>query len=343
MIKIENLSKIYKHQDHETLALDNINLSIEAGSIFGIIGKSGSGKSSLIRCINLLEKPTQGTITLDGKTLSGLTAHQLKKQRQQVGMVFQQFNLLESRTVFDNIALPLEFTGVKKDIINQKIIKLLELIGLSEKKQHYPNQLSGGQKQRVAIARALITHPKILLCDEATSALDPESTQAILELLKKINRELGITILIITHEMDVVKAICQKVAILHNGQLVEQGTLLDIFSNPQQEITKRLTSNSLHLELPANITQRLKKLPVPGLYPIVRLTFVGQQANQAIVSTLHEHFQVAVNILLANLELIGEVSIGFMFCQLHGELDQIRQSIDFLRQQKIKVELIGYG
>src|SRR3989338_9293676 len=228
MIKIENLSKIYRHQDHETLALDNINLSIKAGTIFGIIGKSGSGKSSLIRCINWLEHPTKGTITLDGTILTNLTAHQLKKQRQQVGMIFQQFNLLESRTVFDNVALPLEFIGVKKEIIEQQVIKSLELVGLSDKAQHYPSQLSGGQKQRVAIARALITQPKILLCDEATSALDPESTQAILELLKKINRELGITILVITHEMDVVKAICQEVAILHHGKLVEQGTLLDI-------------------------------------------------------------------------------------------------------------------
>ena len=342
MIEIKNLTKIYPHQNKELIALNDINLSIAAGEIFGIVGKSGSGKSSLLRCMNLLEQPTHGDVLIHHISLLSLNAQQLKKQRREIGVIFQQFNLLESRTVFENIALPLELVGVEKKQIKQQVDALLAWVDLADKTNHYPSALSGGQKQRVAIARALITHPKILLCDEATSALDPESTGVILTLLQKINQTLGITIVLITHEMDVVKRICHKLAVLDHGVLVEQGKVLEIFTAPKTEIVKRLVTHALHLELPTYITKRLHQTPALGLYPIVRLTFIGNKADQAIVTTLLERFHVAANILLANLESINETSIGFMLCQLRGHASSIAQAFGFLAQEKIKVEVIGY-
>lgn len=342
MIDIKNLTKIYQHQGKEVLALQRINLKVAAGEIFGIVGKSGSGKSSLIRCMNLLERATQGEIFFNDANLLTLTSEQLRCQRREIGMIFQHFNLLESRTVFDNIALPLEFMGTEKKIIRQKVQALLELIGLGDKAKDYPIALSGGQKQRVAIARALITEPKVLLCDEATSALDPESTQAILALLQKINQALGVTIVLVTHEMDVVKKICHKLAVLHEGLLIEQGSVLDIFTEPKTEIVKRLMTHALHLDVPPYITNRLHKMPADGLYPIVRLTFIGSQADQAVTTLLLERFAVSANILLANLESINETIIGYMLCQLRGEATHIEQAIHFLEEEKIKVELIGY-
>lgn len=342
MIQIKNLTKIYTHQNKACTALNNINLSIAPGEIFGIVGKSGSGKSSLLRCINLLERPTEGEIFINHVPLLTLNAQQLKKQRREIGVIFQHFNLLTSRTVFENIALPLELMGIEKKQIKQQVDALLEWVDLIDKANHYPAALSGGQKQRVAIARALITQPKILLCDEATSALDPESTRVILNLLQKINQTLGITIVLVTHEMDVVKKICHKLAVFHHGVLVEQGTVLDIFTEPKTEVVKRLITHALHLELPAHIMNRLHQTPTAGLYPIARLTFIGHKADQAIVTTLLEQFHVAANILLANLESINETSIGFMLCQLRGSASSITQALNFLAQEKIKVEVIGY-
>jgi D-methionine transport system ATP-binding protein len=342
MIEIKNLTKIYQHPHKPCVALEHINLSIAAGEIFGIVGKSGSGKSSLLRCMNFLEKPTHGSVFIDGVPLLATNAAQLKRHRQKIGFVFQHFNLLESRSVFDNIGLPLELMGVDKKQRAQQVNVLLEWVNLTDKAHCYPSALSGGQKQRVAIARALITQPKILLCDEATSALDPESTQAILTLLEQINQKLGITIVLITHEMDVVKKICHQLAVLDRGLLVEQGSVLDIFTAPKTEVVKRLVTHALHLELPAYLTARLHLAPSAGLYPIVRLTFIGQKADQAIVTTLLERFQVAVNILLAHLESIHQTSIGFMLCQLRGNDAAIAQALNFLAQEKIQVEIMGY-
>ena len=232
MIKLENVSKIFDVSGKKLTALDNVSLDIPKGHICGVIGASGAGKSTLIRCVNLLEKPTVGSVIIDGKDLTQLSDAELVLERRNIGMIFQHFNLLSSRTVFGNVALPLELEGTPKEKIEAKVNELLSLVGLSDKKNVYPSNLSGGQKQRVAIARALASNPKVLLCDEATSALDPATTHAILKLLKEINRTLGITILLITHEMDVVKRICDLVAIIDHGKLIEQGSVSDIFSNP---------------------------------------------------------------------------------------------------------------
>ena len=237
MIKLENVTKTYAGKA-SVQALKGINLTIDDGEIFGIIGKSGAGKSTLIRCINMLEKPTSGSVTIDGDELTKMNEHQLRNERKNIGMIFQHFNLLSSRNVYDNIAFPLELAGVSKEGIKKKVSQLLELVDLTDRQYNYPSQLSGGQKQRVGIARALASDPKVLLCDEATSALDPQTTKSILELLKDINQRLGITIVIITHEMTVIKEICNRVAVIEGGVIKEQGRVVDIFTNPQSETMK---------------------------------------------------------------------------------------------------------
>ena len=250
MIKLKNISKIFDISGKKLTALDNVSLEIPKGQICGVIGASGAGKSTLIRCVNLLEKPTSGSVIIDGKELTELSEAQLIQERRNIGMIFQHFNLLSSRTVFGNIALPLELEKKPQEHIQQKVNALLELVGLNDKRDVYPANLSGGQKQRVAIARALASDPKVLLCDEATSALDPATTQSILKLLKEINRTLGITILLITHEMDVVKRICDQVAVIDKGQLIEQGSVSEIFSNPKTSLAQEFIRSTFHISLP---------------------------------------------------------------------------------------------
>lgn len=342
MITIANLDKTYYHNGAQIAALKNINFHVNAGEIFGIIGKSGAGKSTLIRCVNLLEKPSRGQVIVDGANLVQISAKKLREARRHIGMVFQHFNLLQSRTVFANVALPLELIGEPRATIKNKVNSLLALVGLEERANHYPNSLSGGQKQRVAIARALISDSKVLLCDEVTSALDPESTQSILKLLKKINSELRITILIITHEMDVIKNICDRVGILDNGVLVEQDDVISIFTEPKADATKKLTQSSLHLELPDYLKTRLKREFSFGLKPIVRLVFSGKTANEPIVAILRERYQVTTNILLAQLEQIHNSVLGFMLCKLEGEDNSIQLAINYLKNLNINVEVIGY-
>jgi len=342
MITISNLSKTYNHEQQEHVALKNINLQINPGEIFGIIGKSGAGKSTLIRCVNLLEKPSAGKVVVDGIDLTNASVTQLRNARHQIGMVFQHFNLLSSRTAFANVALPLEFMGESPLVISDKVNTLLTLVDLEERANYYPENLSGGQKQRVAIARALVTNSKVLLCDEITSALDPDATNSILKLLQKINRELGITILLITHEMEVVKKICDRVAILDNGEVSEQGDVVTIFANPKSEVTKKLTQNALHLELPEYLKEHLKSNFSPGLYPIVHLVFVGETSNEPIVATLLERYQVAANILLADIDQIHGVTLGFMVCKLVGKPDAVKRAIFYLKELNIKVEVVGY-
>lgn len=343
MITIKNLTKAYQSQEQQVTALKDINLEIDQGEIFGVIGKSGAGKSTLIRCVNLLEKPSSGEITIDNVEITSLAPQQLRQQRRQMGMIFQHFNLLESRTSFENIALPLELVKTNKKQIKEKITTLLKLVNLTDRQNYYPSQLSGGQKQRVAIARALITDPKLLLCDEATSALDPESTAAILQLLKKINKKLGLTILLITHEMDVIKKICDRVAILDNGRLVEQGKVIDIFTEPKSRITKQLTQSALHLELPTSLQQSLQTKPAAGLHPIARLAFIGSSANEPVITSLSEKFGVTVSILQADLETIQDATIGFLICRLTGDENALREAVEHLKNLNIKVEVIGYA
>lgn len=342
MIELKGLNKTYLTKKAQFEALKDINLRVDKGEIYGIIGRSGAGKSTLIRCVNLLERPNSGKVIVDGVNLLDLDAKSLREKRHSIGMIFQHFNLLQSRTVYDNIALPLELIAIGKPYIEKRVNALLDLTGLSAHKNHYPSQLSGGQKQRVAIARALATSPKILLSDEATSALDPETTQSILALLKKINRELNLTILLITHEMDVIKSVCDRVGILDQGKLIEEAPVLEMFARPKSEVAKNFTQSALHIHLPESLKQRLHLNPIEGSRPIVKLTFLGEKAEEPIVSSLMTKFNVTTNILQANLEMIHSSTVGMTLCELWGNPGSIEHSIEFIRAQGVEVEVLGY-
>lgn len=342
MIQLKQVNKVFNVGKKEIVALKNIDLSIAQGTIFGVIGSSGAGKSTLIRCVNMLEAPTTGSVIVDGTDLTKLDNHQLTNARQNIGMIFQHFNLLASRTVFDNIALPLEFSGKDKTYIEAKVSQLLDLVGLSEKSAAYPANLSGGQKQRVAIARALACDPKVLLCDEATSALDPATTHSILALLKSINRELGLTILLITHEMDVVKSICDRVAIIGGGELVEQGTVGEIFAHPKTELAHQFIRSTVDLSIPDDISNRIETTPVEGNHPLIRLEFTGATVDAPLVSLVSRQFSVDVNILSSDINYAGGVKFGMLMAELVGDHIQTEQALEFLRQQQVSVEVLGY-
>lgn len=338
MLQIKELNKKFQG----ILALQDINIDVNHGEIFGVIGKSGAGKSTLIRCANLLEAPSSGNVVIDGTDLTTLSGRQLRQKRRQIGMIFQHFNLLESRTAYENIALPLELSGENKQSIKEKVSDLLELVNLSDRRDHYPRQLSGGQKQRVAIARALITNPKLLLCDEPTSALDPESTDSILKLLKQINQKLNLTILLITHELNVIKNLCDRVAVLDHGCLIEEGSVTKIFAEPKSQITKTLIRSALHLELPACLRDNLYAKHQAGLNPIIQLIFVGSSAHEPIIASLSKQFGVTANILQADLEFVHGASIGFLICKFIAEKNAVKNSLNYLNKLNIKTEVIGY-
>lgn len=342
MIKLTNICKRYGSGDSTVLAVNNINLDVAAGQIMGVIGESGAGKSTLIRCVNLLERPTSGSVVVDGQDLTLLSNRQLPSARRNIGMIFQHFNLLASRTVFANIALPLELAGQNKADIKKRVDELLELVGLSHRAQVYPTALSGGQKQRVAIARALAPNPKVLLCDEATSALDPHTTQSILTLLKDINRQLGLTILLITHEMQVVKSICDRVAIINNGELIEQGEVAWFFANAKTELARRFISSTINLSIPEEYQSRLVAEPELGALPLVRLGFTGETVDSPLISVLSRQYQVDVSILSADMEYAGGVKFGFMLAELDGTAEQTQAALAYLQEHKIQVELLGY-
>ncbi|KUJ00205.1 methionine ABC transporter ATP-binding protein MetN [Vibrio sp. MEBiC08052] len=342
MIEINHVNKMFGQGDNQILALKDINLHIRQGTIFGVIGSSGAGKSTLIRCVNMLESPTSGEVIVDGVDLTKLSAAQLCQARRNIGMIFQHFNLLSSRTVFDNIALPLELAGQNQQYIHNKVNELLTLVGLTDKKQAYPSNLSGGQKQRVAIARALASDPKVLLCDEATSALDPATTQSILQLLKQINRQLDITILLITHEMDVVKSICHEVAIIGDGELVEKGSISDIFAHPKTELAHQFIRSTLDLSIPEDYESRLHPQRVPGSYPLVRMEFTGATVDAPLVSHISRDFNMDVNILSSDLDYAGGVKFGMLVAELLGEDANDQAAIEYLRSQHVKVEVLGY-
>lgn len=342
MIKLTNISKRYGEGEYAVHAVRNINLEVAAGQIMGVIGESGAGKSTLIRCVNMLERPTEGKVLVDGQDLTLLNNGQLPAARRNIGMIFQHFNLLSSRTVFANIALPLELAGMNKAAIKQRVTELLELVGLSHRADAYPKALSGGQKQRVAIARALAPNPKVLLCDEATSALDPQTTQSILTLLKDINRQLGLTILLITHEMHVVKTICDRVAIINDGELIEQGEVAWFFANAKTELARRFIASTINLDIPEEYQQRLVDAPQPGALPLVRLGFSGETVDSPLISILSRELNVDVSILSADMEYAGGVKFGFMLAELDGEPAHTQAAMAYLRDHKIQVELLGY-
>lgn len=338
MIQFKNISKDYVLKGQRVSALDQINLEIPLGSIFGIIGYSGAGKSTLIRLINLLERPTQGQVIIQGKDFTALDAAALRHERSNIGMIFQHFNLLESKTVAENIAMPLKLLGVNAAERDQRVDELLDYVGLSQKKQAYPDELSGGQKQRVGIARALANRPQILLCDEATSALDPQTTRAVLDLLKKINKEQNITIVMVTHEMDVIQSICDYVAVMEAGHVVETGSTIEIFSNPQHPTSKTFIQTVLEQQLPVNILNRLENQNHHSIYS---LQFLGTSSQETVVQQMLQKFELQFNILFANMKEIQGTVIGQMFVQMLGDESNIQQAIAYLEQHGVRVLQTG--
>lgn len=344
MIKLSHIKKVYDTPSGSLQALKDISLTVEDGDIYGIIGLSGAGKSTLVRCINMLERPTEGTVEIDGQDLTKMNEVQLRSVRKNIGMIFQQFNLLSSATVYENVAFPLKLSGMAKKDIEKKVMPLLKLVGLEQKARQYPSQLSGGQKQRVGIARALASDPSILLCDEATSALDPQTTQSILRLIKKINEELGITVVIITHEMQVIKDICTKVAVIDHGVIAEKGSVIEVFMNPQQAITHEFISVLLSDELPSAFRQQpVSDEPVEDGYLLLRLTFLGESADEPVIMQLIKNApNVDVSILFGDLDQIQMVPYGRMIIGLKGDAQKVKEAEKWLGEQDVKVGVIGY-
>lgn len=343
MIELSHIEKTYNGPDGPVPALKGIDLTVENGEIYGIIGLSGAGKSTLIRCINLLERPTRGQVVVDGKDLTAMNAQELRAARQNIGMIFQHFNLLTSATVYDNIAFPLRLADTPEEKIRAKVEPLLTLVGLSDKAHQYPSQLSGGQKQRVGIARALANDPKVLLSDEATSALDPQTTKAILELMRDINQKLRITIVIITHEMQVIKDICDKVAVIEDGVITERGPVLDVFTNPQRPLTKEFISAVMSSELPAALQGKpIAKDPVSGAPLLVWLTFIGDSADEPVIAALIRRFPIDVSILYGNIDHIKDTPYGRLLIGLSGAQDSIDEALTYLSQRDLRIEVIGY-
>lgn len=344
MIRIRNLTKVYTSASGTVKALDGINLDIEKGDIFGIIGLSGAGKSTLLRCINLLEKPTSGSIEIDGVEMTGLSPKELKEMRKKIGMIFQHFNLLSSRTVWGNVAFPLEIAGFDRKTINEKVENLLNLVGLSDKAKSFPSQLSGGQKQRVGIARALACGPKVLLCDEATSALDPETTLSILKLLKDINEKLGITMVVVTHEMNVIKQICNKVAVIEKSRVVEQGTTFEIFSRPKTQTARNFLKSMFICEIPEELKAKIKALNgnlAEGR--VVKIGFFGEITAKPILSEVVKKFGVNANILYGNIDHIQGTPFGTLVVQFEGKNGTADRALSYLQDIGLDVEVVEIG
>ncbi|MFE3327211.1 methionine ABC transporter ATP-binding protein [Streptomyces sp. NPDC059176] len=332
MITTTGLTKVYQSRGRDVTALDGVDLHVREGEVFGVIGQSGAGKSSLIRCINLLERPTSGTVTVDGVDLTALAGRgrragkDLRRARSRIGMVFQHFNLLSSRSVQDNVELPLEILGITSAERSRRARELLDLVGLADKAEVYPGQLSGGQKQRVGIARALAGNPKVLLSDEATSALDPETTRSILQLLRELNRQLGLTVLLITHEMDVVKAVCDSAALMKKGRIVESGPVSELLATPGSELAREL-------------------FPVTGDATgpdrtVVDVTFHGETATQPVVSQLSRTYNIDISILGAAMDTVGGRQIGRMRIELPGRYEDNVVPVGFLREQGLQVDVV---
>lgn len=339
MISLKGVSKKFRTEQGTIVAVDNVNIDIKQGEIYGIIGYSGAGKSTLIRLLNGLEKPTAGQIIVNNKEITSIKEEKLRLVRQKVSMIFQHFNLLWSRTVADNIAFPLEIAGVPKEQRATRVKELIELVGLEGRGDYYPSQLSGGQKQRVGIARALANRPEVLLCDEATSALDPETTDSILDLLVSINEKLGLTIVLITHEMQVIQKICNRVAVMENGHVVEEGDVLDVFQNPQQPITKRFVSQiSETSEAKQTIQNLIDSYPNGKL---IKLVFIGDQTEQPILSKLIKQFDLEVNIVHGNISHTKSGAYGTLILQLDGDALAIDEGIRFIHEQKVNTEVIN--
>lgn len=336
MLTFEDVTKVYDGKTQEVRALDQVNLHIEKGEIYGVIGFSGAGKSSLIRCANLLERPTSGKITVNNQNLLDLSAKELREAKQNIGMIFQHFNLLNSKTIFTNVAMPLLLQKKPKEEVNKRVNELLDFVGLSDKAANYPDQLSGGQKQRVGIARALATQPEVLLCDEATSALDPETTKSILNLLKRVNQEYNITILIITHEMGVIREICDKVAVLDSGKVVEAGSVFDVFSQPQTKIAHNFVSSVMHDEIPDSVYELINTQDVD--HQIYRIVFVGESTGAPLLSQIAKNFNVEVNVLFGSITELQGTPFGNLIVKFEGEEKEINRVIMHIHQQEVTIK-----
>ena len=344
MIELKNISKDFGSGEKAVHAVRDVSLSIGSGEIFGIIGFSGAGKSTLVRCINLLERPSSGSVFVAGQDLTALSAKDLRAARKKIGMIFQHFNLMPSRTVAGNVAYPLKGSGLSKEDIQKKVATLLELVGIGDKADAYPSQLSGGQKQRVAIARALANDPQVLLCDEATSALDPQTTKAILHLLKHLNETLGITIVLITHEMAVIKSICRRVAVMENGRVVEEGDVYDIFAHPRAAITRKFVSSASALSKVDKLIEEGSALVKPAAdEKLVRLTFHKDCVGEHVISTVSREFGVDINIVLANVEVIEDNPLGGMVALLGGGEKQVAAALHYLNENHVYTEVIADG
>lgn len=343
MIQLQHISKVYEGKNRVE-ALKDINLSIKEGEIYGIIGHSGAGKSTLIRCINMLERPTSGAVIVDGTDLVSLSETELRKARKSIGMIFQHFNLLSSRTVYENVAFPLELQGLSKSQIKERVMPILDIVKLTDRMDNYPSQLSGGQKQRVGIARALASDPKVLLCDEATSALDPTTTQDILDLLKDINRKMNLTIIMITHEMQVIREICDHVAVIEGGYILEEGTVVDVFTNPREKTTREFIGSVVKEDLPKEALAHLnmKDTWAEGTAPVVRLKFTGNATDEPVVAGLVKRFGLDVSILFGGIDYIQDTSVGRLIIVLEGERSKAQEGLDYIKELPIGSEVIGY-
>lgn len=341
MISLSKVSKLFRSGNTSIKAVNNVNLTINKSEIFGIIGYSGAGKSTLIRMLNGLETPTEGSVGVVGKEISKIKGAELRKARQEISMIFQHFNLLWSRTVEQNIAFPLEIAGIRAKERSQRVNELIKLVGLEGREKAYPSQLSGGQKQRVGIARALANNPKVLLCDEATSALDPQTTDSILDLLVDINQSLGLTIVLITHEMHVIRKICHRVAVMEGGQIVEQGPVLEVFKNPTAQITKRFVQQVTEPEETKETIEHLLERYPQG--KVIQLSFVGEDAESPLITKLVRNFDLEVNIVQGKISQTRNGSYGTLFIHIDGSNEEILRAIEFIKAQQVGVEVMTHA
>lgn len=340
MIQLNNINVIFE-RGRTVHAVRNVSLEVERGDIYGIVGFSGAGKSTLIRTINLLQRPTSGSVVIAGEDLTAFTAEQLRKRRQKIGMIFQHFNLLSSKTVFDNVAFPLKHSRLTKEERAQKVRQLLEVVGIADKEGAYPSQLSGGQKQRVAIARALANDPDILLCDEATSALDPQTTDEVLRLLKSLNETLNLTIVIITHEMQVVKDICNKVAVMETGEIIERGSIIDVFSNPQKPLTRSFINTATQIDSALEkVLSHKSLLHLSDDDLLARINYIGESTSVPIISALNNDYSVVTNILSGSIEILQDTPIGSLVVVFSGSKANIERALSFLDERGVGVEII---
>lgn len=341
MIELKQIHVTFDHEGRTIKAVEDVSLKIEAGEIYGIVGYSGAGKSTLVRTINLLQRPSQGQVIVNQQSLLDLSSRQLRQARKKIGMIFQHFNLMESRTIADNVAFPLKGSKLTNKQKAEKVASLLALVGLEDKMAAYPSQLSGGQKQRVAIARALANDPDILLCDEATSALDPKTTQSILDLLRELNQTLGLTIVMITHEMAVVKDLCHRVAVMEQGRILEEGSIVDIFTQPKNQLTKEFIDTATHFDREIKVVlDKMRDVSGKGPLMLARLTYQGQDTTQPIIAQLVADYQVIISILYGNVEVLQGVPVGNLLVSIEASEENLQRALASLEGRQVAIELI---